>query len=163
MTTVTELMPRAHFDMPSADEARRLRDIVVQEYREFRETPESEFPRAFWVAGTFYRVPQPVSSVYYSHWLEIANQRLERAGLAPIGGGSLLVGCLSHGDVHWQAATIGRSASCLSSRSNEFHGRSCNNVWRDILAGERGLLKPTPPDRGIVPQPLTVIRSASEW
>ena len=162
MTTVTELMPRAHFDMPSADEARRLRDIVVQEYREFRETPESEFPRAFWVAGTFYRVPQPVSSVYYSHWLEIANQRLERAGLAPIGGGSLLVGCLSHGDVHWRShdRAVGQ---LLELALDEFHGRSCNNVWRDILAGERGLLKPTPPDRGIVPQPLRVIRSASEW
>ena len=32
---------------------------------------------------------------------------------------------------------------------NEFSGRSCNNVWRDILAGERGVPTPTPSDNGV--------------
>ena len=44
---------------------------------------------------------------------------------------------------------------------DEYSGRSCNNVWIDLLAGERGLLKPTPPERTIPPAPLTIIRSAS--
>ncbi len=150
MTTVTEML-RVSFEMPSAEQLRRLRDIVVQEYREFRETPESEFPRAFWVSGTFFRVPQPVSSVYAVHWFDAANQRLERAGLAPIEGASFVCSCLAHADVSWRQRDMS-VGQLLELGLNEYHGRSCNNVWRDLLAGMRGLVKPTPSENGVTRQ-----------
>ena len=126
----------------------------------FAKRPRANFSAPFGLSGTFFRVPQPVSSVYAVHWFDAANLRLERAGLAEIGGGSFVCACLAHGDVSWRQRDMA-IGQLLEVGLNEYHGRSCNNVWRDILAGERGLLKPTPPERTIPPAPLTIIRSAS--
>ncbi len=161
MVTITELPPRAtSFEMPDAEQLPRLRSYVLAEHGWLRDTPGSEFHRAFWVSGTFFRVPQPVSSVYAVHWFDAANLRLERAGLAPIDGASFVCACLAHGDVSWRQRDMA-IGQLLELGLGEFSGRSCNNVWRDILAGERGLIKPMPPDRGIERQDgIRVVRSA---
>jgi hypothetical protein len=160
-TQIVEMAPRTGFEMPDADQLARLLEIVTAEHRQFRGAfSENEFRRAFWACGTFFRRPAPVGNVYWSHWVDISNQRLERAGLGSIGGPALLAACLAHADVviQWPDPGVG---ALLEVGLDEYSGRSCNNVWIDLLAGERGLLKPTPPERTIPPAPLTIIRSAS--
>jgi hypothetical protein len=162
VTQVVELPPRTGLEMPDADQLQRLRSYVVAEHPWLRDTPEAEFPRGFWVAGTFHRRPTPDGSVYYVHWVSIANQRLERAGLAPIGGQSFLCACLAHADIVWQKPDPGVGA-LLELGLSEFSGQSCSNTWRGLLAGERGLLKPVLRDRGIARQDgIRVVRSVSE-
>ena len=146
MTTVTELPP-SYLVMPSDDEVQRLRSYVLSEHSWLRSAPAGEAVRAFWVCGTFKRRPAPNSKFYYSRWIEIANTRLE-AVHAPIGGQAFLVSCLSHGDVQWQKLESGVGA-LLEVGLDEFSGRSASNVWKDILRGERGLMRPVLADRGI--------------
>jgi len=163
MTQVVELMPRTGLEMPDADQLQRLRSYVLAEHGWLRAgAPEAEFERAFWVVGTFHRRPTCDSSVYYAHWVSTANARLERAGLAPIGGQSFLCACISQGVV-WQKPDSGVGA-LLELGLNEFSGQPCDNsFWRGLLAGERGLLKPVLRDRGIARQDgIRVVRSAPE-
>ena len=84
MVTITELPPRTtSFEMPDAEQLARLRSYVLAEHGSLRETPESEFQRAFWVAGPFFRVPSPVSSVYAVHWFGRRQSAPRAGGLGP--------------------------------------------------------------------------------
>jgi hypothetical protein len=163
MTTITENLPRTGFVMPDADQLARLLEIVCQEYRQFRGAfGADEFRRAFWVAGTFFRRPGPVGNVYWAHWVDASNQKLERVGLAPISGPALLAACLAHADIaiQWPDPGVG---ALLEVGLDEYTGRSANNVWYDLLTGERGLMRPVLRDRGIARQEgVVVVRSASE-
>jgi len=162
MTTVTEGLPHTGFVMPDADQLRRLLEIVTAEYREFRGAfGEDEFRRAFWAAGTFYRRPALATDVYWVHWVERSNERLVLAGLQPIGGPALLAALLAHADVliQWPDPGVG---ALLEVSLNEFSGRSANNVWIDLIAGERGLMKPVQRDRGIARQDGVLVVQAQE-
>ena len=161
MTRVTEMM-RVGFAMPDAAQLARLLEIVTAEHTWLRDgvADAAEFERAFWVAGTFYRRPQPDGSRYYSHWLEIAARRLEDAGSRPVSGQAFLAACLAWIDIPWQKPDPG-VGDLLELGISEHTGRRANDTWKDLLAGERGLLKPVSRDRGIVRQDgVRVIRSA---
>jgi hypothetical protein len=162
MTQIVELSPRTGFEMPDADQLRRLRAYVLVEHGWLRAgaADEAEFARSFWAAGSFFRVSAPVSTVYYAHWVEAACARLELAGLPPIGGPSFLCACLAHADIQWQRPDPGIGA-LLELGLNEYSGMKCQNAWRGLLAGERGLLAPVFRDRGVARQEgVRIIRSA---
>ena len=164
MTRVTEMM-RVGFVMPDAAQLARLFEIVTAEHRQLRDgiADVDEFKRAFWVAGTFYRRPQPDSSHYYSFWLEAAARRLEDAGSRPVSGPAFLAGCLAWGDIPWQKPDPG-VGDLLELGLNEHSGRRANDTWLDLLAGERPLLKPVFRDRGIQRQQgVYIVRAATEF
>jgi hypothetical protein len=90
-----------------------------------------------------------------------SNRRLERAGFETIGGPALLVACLAHADVliQWPDPGVG---ALLEVGLDEYSGRSCNNVWLDLIAGERGLMRPVQRDRGIARQEGLLVVQANE-
>ena len=162
MTKVVEMM-RVDFVMLDAAQLARLLEIVTQEHRQLRDgvADMDEFSRAFWVAGTFYRRQQPDSSRYYSYWLEAAARRLEDAGSRPVSGPAFLAAVLAWIDIPWQKPDPG-VGDLLELGISEHTGRRANDTWKDLLAGERGMLKPVLRDRGIKRQDgVFVVRSAS--
>jgi hypothetical protein len=163
VTQIVEMAPRTGFEMPDADQLRRLRDIVTAAHPWLRAgaTDAAEFERAFWAAGTFFRVSAPVSSVYYVHWVEAACTRLELAGLPPIGGPSFLLACLAWADIQWQRPDAGVGA-LLELAINEHSGMKCRAAWRQVLSGERSLLPPVFRDRGIARQEGVRVMKAGE-
>jgi hypothetical protein len=162
MIQIVELAPRG-FEMPDADQLRRLRAIVLAEHRWLRAGPadEAEFPRAFWAAGTFFRTAAPDSSRYFFHWAEAANARLDLAGLPAIGGSSFLVACLAWADIQWQRPDAGVGA-LLELAINEHSGMRCQAAWRQVLSGERGLVAPVFRDRGVARQEGVRVMKAGE-
>lgn len=149
MTTISEL-PMKHFAMPTVGQVRNLREIVIAAHPWLRDGPgeDGEAMRAFWAAGTFYRRVQPSSLHYFSFYLDAANRRLEDVNLAPISGNALLIACIAWGDIPWQRPDRFVGA-LLELGLDEWSGRRANDVWKDVLTGERGLLPPVLRDRGI--------------
>jgi hypothetical protein len=86
---------------------------------------------------------------------------LVRVGLEPIGGPALLASCLAHGDVliQWPDSSVG---ALLEVGLDEYSGRRATNVWIDLIAGERGLMRPVQRDRGIAPQQGVLVVNANE-
>jgi hypothetical protein len=148
MTTVSESLPHAGCDMPDADQLARLLEIVTSDYRQFKGAfSDDEFRRAFWVCRTLFRRPSLNTSCYWNHWADVANEKLVRVELAPIGGPALLAACLAHGDilVQWPDSSVG---ALLEVGLDEYSGRRATNVWLDLHRWRARL--DAPPSNAIV-------------
>ena len=145
-------MPRTGYEAPTAEELRRLREIVLAEHRWLRDpgdrrsekAKENEFASAFWAAGHFYRTPEPNRVYYFSHFVDLANERLAMIDREAVDGNAFLVACVAHADVVYQRPDRMLGA-VLEVGLNEHAGRPCSNAWRKVLTGEALLLKPVAP------------------
>ena len=102
---------------------------------------ENEFASAFWAAGHFYRTPEPNRVYYFSHFVDLANERLAMIDREAVDGNAFLVACVAHADVVYQRPDRMLGA-VLEVGLNEHAGRPCSNAWRKVLTGEALLLKP---------------------
>jgi len=159
MITVTPLSRGTGLVMPEASELKRLCDIVLTAYPKHRAVDRREVPRAFWVAGQWFRQDEPDSHVYFVSWLDRANDLLNLKGHGAIEATSLIIAMLMHNDINVRHAA---PAQPLEVGLNEWRGRPCNPIaWRELLTGERPLLAPVPP-REIAHHGPSVVRSVSE-
>lgn len=160
MTTFTVMRHRGGYERPSDDEMQKLFDLVLTHRPELREGASfAEFPRAMLAVAHLGRTNSVVTSQYFSHWIEVANTMLAGAGLAPVGGSSLLAAIIGHGDVAYRLSDrfAGQPLEC---GLTEYGGRRCGNAWRDVLSGRAMLLKPVPSERHA--EPLRTLHSAPE-
>jgi hypothetical protein len=147
--TITTLLPDTGYQAPNADELPKLHAIVLRVHPGLN-APMSEFSRAMFAAGCFFRTAAPDRSRYFSTWLDRANEILAQAGSSSIGGGSLLGALIAHADVCWRAENRD-AGQMLEVGLNQYRGARCQNSWRDVLAGQP--LRPSLPpiDHGFSP------------
>jgi len=141
MVSISTSLPATGLVMPSSDDLRHLRSIVLSQHpwlvdggdRRSEAALEAEFRSAFWAAGLFYRTDAPNRTQYFAHWLDIANSRLASAGSVAVEGNALLCACLAHGDIVWRRPSP--AGELLEFGVDEHRGKPCANAWRDVLAG----------------------------
>lgn len=87
---------------------------------------------------------EPNAGRYFSHWVDLADERLAMVDRDAIRGDALLIAIVAHADIPYRPAAY-LAGQPLEAGVSEHAGRPCSNAWRKVLAGEFGLLKPTPP------------------
>lgn len=163
MVKITELMPRQRSAMPSLDQLRKLRQLVLASRPEFSDvSSEAEMGSAFLAQSFLYRVAIPDASVYFPYWTGVCNEYLVQRGEAEVSGGSLMVAILSAGDVVWQARDR-MAGRLLEVGLNQWRGRPSSTTYLDLLSGRSKVLQPIVRERsGDVPRGMMIIRAGDE-
>jgi hypothetical protein len=144
---ITHSLPATALEMPSPEQLRKLRAIVVAAHPWLADdSPRAEqaFARSFWSAGMMFRTASPCESEYFQTFVYYANELLAEYNLEAVDGRSFVCAALSHADIPWRKAdaSIGQ---LLTVGFNRHSGAKCRNMWKQLLAGKANLLDPTPP------------------
>jgi hypothetical protein len=144
-TTVFYPPPRSDFVMPSSDELKRLREIVLRKFPKlapditdrWADNNEAKFARqfdaAFKALGAMHRADKPDKKRYVSFFVDHAEDSLKALGAYADIGPAFLPACLAHGDIpisDWRIDGV-----VLELGLNIYRiGRPATDAWRRVLA-----------------------------
>jgi hypothetical protein len=137
--------PATNFAAPAPAELAKLLKIVSAAHPQLCAKVElPEFGRAFLAIGFIWRLAAPSTKHYFSHFVDVANERLAQRGVEGVEGAAVLASIIGHADVPWQAADA-RIGALLQVGLDEHRGRPCSNRWRAVLDGTANLSAPVAP------------------
>ena len=143
---ITVQLPSTHFERPTAEQLRSLRNIVLAAHGWLADCDEESFARAFVAIGFMFRNERAMKARFFHSIVDDGNDLLvELLDMRPVDGVSFLAAALAHADICWQEAN-GRLGALLEIALDRHSGRPLTtpNKWRALLDGSANLLPPTP-------------------
>jgi hypothetical protein len=139
----TELPPNTGYVRPTREELSALSRKVLANHPELGPIDELKFLRAFWVQGSFFRIPLSEQKRSFSAIFDDANLKL--SGFGEVGSKAFLAACLAASDVEVRMADRG-IGQLVEVGLSAHAGRQCDNrMWQAVAAGTATLPGPMAP------------------
>ncbi len=145
---IVEMAADTGYLRPDGETMRELLAIVkTNPWINLSAVTDGPFSRAMLFVGRCFRLDQPSTKYYLSGWVDLANNFLDRCGMAAdIAGDALIAAVIGAADVPYRLPD-GRYGQIAELGLDEHIGRKNSNAWR--LLNARPLRSPLAP-RGVI-------------